>query len=109
MNAPVSDREPTSTAVRRASHPLDRLTADEINEAREVLRAAGLVAETTRFAYLGLEEPAKEEVLAFRPGDPIHRRARPILPDVRARDNPATPASLTPHHGGARPRVYLGA
>ena len=97
MNAPVSGREPASTAVRRASHPLDRLTADEIHEAREVLRAAGLIAETTRFAYLGLEEPSKEEVLAFRPGDPIHRRARAIMLDVGSGDTRDAVVSLTEH------------
>jgi Cu2+-containing amine oxidase len=52
------------------SHPLQRLGADEIRRARSVLAEHGLVGEPTRFAYLGLEEPPKGEVLAFRPGQP---------------------------------------
>ena len=61
MNAPAADRESTSAAVRGAGHPLDRLTAAEIDEARDILQADKLVTEHTRFAYLGLEEPPKDE------------------------------------------------
>jgi Cu2+-containing amine oxidase len=55
------------------SHPLQRLGADEVRLARTVLAEHGLVGEHTRFAYLGLEEPPKSEVLAFRPGEPVER------------------------------------
>ncbi|WP_219418998.1 primary-amine oxidase [Pseudonocardia nigra] len=62
-------------------HPLSRLTAEEIDAAREVLVAAGLVTDTTRFPLLSLEEPPKAEVLAFTPGDPLDRRVRAMLLD----------------------------
>ena len=64
------------------SHPLQRLGADEIRLARTVLAEHRLVSEHTRFAYLGLEEPPKSEVLAFRPGEPVDRRVRAILLDT---------------------------
>ena len=64
------------------SHPLQRLGADEIHLARTVLTEHGLVGEHTRFAYMGLEEPPKGEVLAFRPGEPVERRVRAILLDT---------------------------
>jgi primary-amine oxidase len=79
MNAPAADQE-IATAVDH--HPLRRLTAEEIDEARRVLGEAGLLAPTTRFAFLGLEEPAKPEVLGWRPGDPVNRRVRAVLLDV---------------------------
>ena len=63
-------------------HPLARLTADEIDLVRAVCIARNLVAETTRFAYVGLEEPPKSAVLGWAAGDPVDRRARVILLDM---------------------------
>jgi primary-amine oxidase len=77
------------------SHPLQRLGADEIRLARTVLADQGLVSEHTRFAYLGLEEPPKPEVLAFRPGEPVERRVRAILLDTATGDATDVVASLT--------------
>ena len=50
--APTAQATPTQ-------HPLEQLTAQEIHEARRILAEAGLVADTTRFAYLGLIDPPK--------------------------------------------------
>jgi primary-amine oxidase len=77
------------------SHPLQRLGADEIRLARAVLAEHGLVSEHTRFAYLGLEEPPKPEVLAFRPGEPVERRVRAVLLDTATGDATDVVASLT--------------
>ncbi|TFV47806.1 primary-amine oxidase [Blastococcus sp. TF02A-35] len=72
----------TMTApVTTATHPLSRLTAEEITAATEIARDAGLVAERTKFVYVGLEEPHKREVLAFSPGDPVERKVRMLLLD----------------------------
>jgi primary-amine oxidase len=76
-------------------HPLDRLTAAEIDAARELLTAQGLVGPTVRFSYLGLEEPPKAEVLAHSPGDPVRRRVRAILLDVATGAARDVVASLT--------------
>ncbi len=64
----------------RTTHPLDRLTAEEIDRTRTLCAEAGLVDEYTRFAYLGLDEPAKQDVLGWQPGDPApDRRVRVVL------------------------------
>ena len=61
----------TDTALSRAeapgaapAHPLDPATGAEYLAGREILAAAGLLGDTARFAYYGLEEPPKDEVLA---------------------------------------------
>ena len=77
------------------SHPLQRLGADEIRRARTLLAEHGLVGEHTRFAYLGLEEPPKGEVLAFRPGQPVERRVQAILLDTATGAAADVVASLT--------------
>jgi primary-amine oxidase len=64
------------------SHPLDAIRAEEITEVRRIAEAAGLVTRSTRFAYLGLEEPAKADVLAHVPGEPAARRFRVLLIDL---------------------------
>src|SRR5829696_1603805 len=76
-------------------HPLQRLGPDEIRLARAVLTEHGLVGGQTRFAYLGLEEPPKPEVLAFKPGEPVERRVRAILLDTATGDATDVVASLT--------------
>jgi len=76
-------------------HPLARLTADEIDAARQIITAGGLVTDSTRFAYLGLAEPSKDEVLAYTPGTPIDRRVRAVLLDVATGAAHVVIASLT--------------
>jgi primary-amine oxidase len=65
-----------------AAHPLDALTPDEITDARTVLTASGHATGATRFVYLGLEEPAKADLLAHTPGAPVDRRVRVLLHDT---------------------------
>jgi primary-amine oxidase len=76
----------TDTAVRQdetasphPAHPLDPATEAEYLAGREIMAAAGLLAEPTRFAYYGLEEPAKGDVLAGQASD---RRLRAFLIDT---------------------------
>jgi primary-amine oxidase len=85
----------TVRAPAQAAHPLQRLGADEIRLAKALLVEHGLVGEHTRFAYLGLEEPPKAEVLAFREGDPVDRRVRAILLDTATGGATDVVASLT--------------
>src|SRR5438477_9551003 len=63
-------------------HPLRRLSPHEITAAGELLTRLKLLAPTIRVSYLGLEEPPKNQVLGYRPGDPVDRRVRAILLDV---------------------------
>jgi len=60
-------------------HPLDALTAEEYWKVYNVLLAAGKLAEKTLFSSVLLEEPPKTEVLAWKPGDPMHRKADVVL------------------------------
>ena len=60
------------------AHPLDPATGAEFLAGREILAAGGLLGDTVRFAYYGLDEPPKDEVLAGRPD----RRLRAFLLDV---------------------------
>ncbi|GAA4659813.1 primary-amine oxidase [Kineococcus glutinatus] len=64
-----------------SNHPLAPLDAEEITRSREVLRASGRLAPGTRFASVTLAEPPKADVLAWRPGDAVPRRALSVLWD----------------------------
>src|SRR5688500_7505831 len=85
----------TDQVVSAPVHPLQRLSATEISDARTVLEEHGVIGEHTRFTYLGLEEPPKAQVLAFSPGDPVDRRARAILIDAKSGTAWDTVVSLT--------------
>jgi primary-amine oxidase len=57
------------------AHPLDALSAEEIGTTMRVLRSAGHADAATRFSLITLDEPNKEAVLAWRPGQPFARKA----------------------------------
>ena len=78
-----------------AAHPLQRLSAEEIEAARALFDRSGLVTPTTRFALLGLEEPSKQTVLDFSTGDPVDRRVRAVLLDVATGRSRIVVASLS--------------
>ncbi|RRA49837.1 hypothetical protein [Acidipila sp. EB88] len=61
--------------------PLDALTPQEYWTIYKTMRADGHVHEKTIFASILLHEPAKQVVLAWRPGDPITRQADVVLLD----------------------------
>src|SRR5258706_10117185 len=99
----------TDTATVRAgataagpAHPLDPASAAEYLAGRGILAAAGLLGESVRFAYYGLDEPAKDEVLAgtgwaagrSSPSQP-ERRLRAFLIDVRTGESSDVVVSLT--------------
>jgi primary-amine oxidase len=69
------------TASAAPDHPLTPLTADEIRAVRRIVDEHGLLGESVRFVYTALDEPHKQTVLAFSPGDAIERRARVLLLD----------------------------
>jgi primary-amine oxidase len=58
------------------THPLDAVSAAEIEQVREILVASGRLMETTHVVYVGLDEPDKAEVLA---GSASERRFRVLL------------------------------
>ena len=97
------EKEPamTDTAVRAgqtsgstAPHPLEPATAAEYLAGRDVMAAAGLLAGPVRFAYYGLEEPPKHEVLD--PAAPAaDRRLRAFLINTETGESTDVVVSLT--------------
>src|SRR5436190_8499114 len=65
----------------RAQHPLDPLSAAEIQAAAAVVGGAPGFPEGGKFATLVLKEPAKADVLAYRPGATVPREAFAIVLD----------------------------
>jgi primary-amine oxidase len=99
MTAVHSDHSGQQQAQRptlaQVTHPLQRLSANELWSAKVILSRAGLLPESARVASLGLEEPPKDAVLAFRPGDPIERRVRAVLLDLATGQSAVVLVSLT--------------
>src|SRR2546429_3826409 len=73
---PMQTAQPPVTTAR---HPLDPLSAEEIEAASALLRRERRLADTARFVFITLHEPDKATVLGFAPGDAIARRAFVII------------------------------
>jgi primary-amine oxidase len=77
-------------------HPLDPASAAEYLAGRDIMAAAGLLPEgdraPVRFAYYGLEEPPKDEVLAAADPD---RRLRAFLVNTGTGESTDAVVSLT--------------
>src|ERR1700733_12715677 len=74
-------------------HPLDPATSGEYLAGREIMAAAGLLTDPVRFAYYGLEEPAKDEVLGST--GVVDRRLRAFLLNVKTGESTDVVVSLT--------------
>ena len=64
-------------------HPLDPLTAAEIDIAARLLTAAPQFPAEGKFATIVLKEPAKSDVLAYKPGATLARQAFAVVLDRR--------------------------
>src|SRR5262249_10499770 len=62
-------------------HPLDPLTASEIEVAAKVLRAHPEFPGGALFSTIALSEPAKSDVMKFKPGDSFTRQASAVILD----------------------------
>ena len=69
------------TVAPAITHPLRRITEQEVAANRGIVDAAGLVEGTTRFMIVDLVEPEKSVVLAFQEGDVVDRRVLSVLMD----------------------------
>ncbi|WP_448953860.1 copper amine oxidase [Labrys neptuniae] len=65
----------TALAGPALAHPLDGLTADEYKRINQILRDAKIIDDETRFPLIELREPAKADVLAWKEGDKLDRKA----------------------------------
>jgi Cu2+-containing amine oxidase len=70
--APPEAARPLATVQ---AHPLDPLSAAELQLAVQTLKAEKKLPEHVLFAAIVLHEPAKEFVLAWKPGDAVPRAA----------------------------------
>jgi primary-amine oxidase len=65
----------SSGRAQTPQHPLDQLSAREHWAVYDALQASGKLDSTFRILFEGLKEPPKSDVLAWRPGQPLHREA----------------------------------
>src|SRR6185437_6286708 len=72
-------------------HPLDPASAAEYLAGREIMAKAGLLTTPVRFAYYGLEDPAKADVLG---GAETDRRLRAYLVDTATGESTDVVVSL---------------
>src|SRR4051794_14746706 len=68
----------TNTTIK---HPLEPLTAKEVQYAVALLKELGKVTPTTRFISVSLKEPDKAQVHKFTGNEPIRREAFVVLID----------------------------
>ena len=73
--APATQAEDRVAPVASAVHPMDGLTADEIRAGVDVLRRAGKFDDAVRIVAISLDENPKDEVRAWRDGQPFARKA----------------------------------
>lgn len=66
------------------SHPLDPLTAEEIEATVKIIGEQQLLSEATFFPRIALNEPAKEKVVTHTPGTPFEREAFAVVFDSQA-------------------------
>ncbi len=70
-----------STNIAPVQHPLEPLTAAEVQAAVAIVRAEKAVGDAFRFPCVMLNEPPKSTVLNFQAGDAVEREAFLILLD----------------------------
>lgn len=83
--APVPLDTPALQARPAPPHPLDSLTADELEAVPAILRASGKLKPGMLFPIVVLKEPPKAEALRYRPGALARREAFSVVLDRRAR------------------------
>ncbi|QOL82510.1 primary-amine oxidase [Pseudooceanicola spongiae] len=63
-------------------HPLDPITAGEVQTLKAVLAEAGFEGPTLRFSYVMLREPDHTVLDAFQPGDVVPRELGVLVTDI---------------------------
>ncbi len=69
------------TVMAQPQHPLDHLTAEEIQTAARVLRAAAQFPQGALFSTIVLKEPSKAEVVRYKSGSTVSRQAFSVILD----------------------------
>src|SRR5436309_15860067 len=83
--------------VATTRHPLDRRTGEEVQAASSILKKERGLDADHRFVYVMLNEPAKQEVLAYKPGNGVQvdRQAFVVLRDRSKKKSYEAVVSLT--------------
>ncbi|MEO1148135.1 MAG: primary-amine oxidase [Cyanobacteria bacterium J06638_22] len=76
-------------------HPLEPLSATEIEQAVAIARQEKGIGDSYRFPCVTLREPSKAMVLSYQPGDPFEREAALILLDNATEKTYEAVVSLT--------------
>jgi primary-amine oxidase len=103
-----------SSEVTASPHPLDPLSAAEIERAWQIVQAGRALGPRVRAIFVMLHEPPKKVVLAHRPGDAVERAAFVVLIDSAAGRTHEAVVSLSQgrvvsweHVPGAQPAIVL--
>ena len=104
----------TSPEVAAPPHPLDPLSAPEIERAWQIVQAERALGPRVRAIFIMLHEPPKKAVLANRPGDAVERAAFVVLIDSGAGKTYEAVVSLSQsrvlsweHVPGVQPAIVL--
>lgn len=87
-----------ASSERSVRHPLEPLMAEEIAVAVKILRTEKALGEAIRFVSVNLNEPRKEIVLNYKPGEPITREAFIVLLDATSGFGYEVVVSITAGH-----------
>jgi primary-amine oxidase len=97
------------------THPLDPLTADELASACRIASEGRGLDGRVRFPVVVRREPAKDDVLVWKPGDPLDRQAELIVLDPASNLVSEAVVSITDGNvvswrdvPGARPPLLFG-
>ena len=66
-------------------HPLDTLSAKEIEKSISLLKSDKNFDENSVFSYITLDEPKKEFVKNFQPGDTFSRKSNIVVVDSNSK------------------------
>ena len=94
-----------TTPAASTTHPLAQLSAAELSIARDVLVEAGLVVDSTRFVYVGLEEPDKAGLYREGEGGRPTAGCGCCCTTWRARTLATSSSRSTQRHDRLRPRA----
>ena len=83
MTIPV-ENEP-GALQQSTRHPLDPLTAEEVEQTTRILKASGQITPRVRIMAYSLVEPAKEVALVYQAGQPVAREVFAVMRDHERR------------------------
>jgi primary-amine oxidase len=106
---------PSMTVTGAKKHPLDPLTAAELDQTVQILTSAKHLEGNVRIGSINLSEPAKATVEKYRPGMSFERKALAVLLDRGSRSSSEvivdlvseSVSSVTPLPIGTQPSIML--